>query len=283
MTEQEKKIEKLKELLKILEDGVTKEEFLKSFKNVVDLVLKTELSLSTKQNSALNDLKASFSELEAKVGEYSTKEISGAINSLQARVEKSMKEEEGLMNAIRDKLRTLRNGKDADEIKIIDAVLARIPKPKEIVLDDAGQIRDKLEQLKGDERLDKSAINGLEELLKKIQVGPGMTIFGGNRPLTVQGAGVTKDKVTRVINFTGATVTRSADGVVTVAVSAAGGVETPTGAMNSANKDFTVLNTPKFVTWQGQTLYEGAGYSLAGLTITLDTAPDSGDVLRSHY
>lgn len=67
-----------------------------------------------------------------------------------------------------------------------------------------------------------------------------------------------------------------------------GGVETPSGTRNGVNKVFTVLHTPKFITFNGQTWYEGAGYSIVGLTVTLDIAPNattdpSPDVIRSHW
>jgi hypothetical protein len=64
---------------------------------------------------------------------------------------------------------------------------------------------------------------------------------------------------------------------------ASGGVETPTGALNGVNTTYTVLHTPKFITLNGGSLYEGAGYSLTGLTITIDLAPNASDTLRSHY
>ncbi len=44
------------------------------------------------------------------------------------------------------------------------------------------QIRDKLETLKKDERLDVSAIKGLEEKIKEIPERPTMTVFGGRKP-----------------------------------------------------------------------------------------------------
>lgn len=65
-------------------------------------------------------------------------------------------------------------------------------------------------------------------------------------------------------------------------------VETPSGTMNGTNKEFTVTHKPYFITYQGQTLYEDAGYTVASgtgglLTLTLDNAPYAGDTLRSHY
>lgn len=61
------------------------------------------------------------------------------------------------------------------------------------------------------------------------------------------------------------------------------GVETPTGTVNDANTAFTVVNTPLFVVVNGQKLFEGAGYSLSGSTITLDNPIGSGGFIRSVY
>ena len=74
-----------------------------------------------------------------------------------------------------------------------------------------------------------------------------------------------------------------AAGNIAVGGAGGGGVETMTGDQDDVNKDYTVLHTPKFVTWNGQSLYEGAGYSLAGLVVTMDIAPSATDIIRSHF
>ena len=63
------------------------------------------------------------------------------------------------------------DGQDADEEKIIEGVLAKIKLPefKETVLDTPEQLRDKLESLKDEARLDKSAIKNLQEDLDKLK------------------------------------------------------------------------------------------------------------------
>ncbi|PIZ87458.1 MAG: hypothetical protein COX92_01135 [Candidatus Nealsonbacteria bacterium CG_4_10_14_0_2_um_filter_40_15] len=47
------------------------------------------------------------------------------------------------------------------------------------------EIRNKLEGLNGDERIDKSAIRGLEELIRGIGKGTGLTFFGGGGLLRI--------------------------------------------------------------------------------------------------
>ncbi len=81
--------------------------------------------------------------------------------------------------------------------------------------------RDGLELLQGEERLDISAIRGVEDLqerLATVEAKPESKSGWGAHPVAVQNAGVTKDKVTRNINFEQLTVTRDASGVLTVEI-----------------------------------------------------------------
>lgn len=66
-------------------------------------------------------------------------------------------------------------GLDADEEKIVAEVLAQIklPEYKEVILDNAGQIADKLESLKGEDRLDASAIKNLPEFVERMPIPNG--------------------------------------------------------------------------------------------------------------
>lgn len=50
-------------------------------------------------------------------------------------------------------------------------------------------------------------------------------------------------------------------------------IETPTGAVNSSNQTFTVSAEPQYVIADGVTYFDGAGYTYAALSITMDTAP----------
>lgn len=54
-----------------------------------------------------------------------------------------------------------------------------------------------------------------------------------------------------------------------------GSSETPSGTVDGSNTTFTALNTPLFVVSDGITYFEGAGYTLSGLTITMTTPPVS--------
>lgn len=65
--------------------------------------------------------------------------------------------------------------------------------------------------------------------------------------------------------------------------------ETPSGTINGSNADFTIANTPTASTLRvylnGQRALSGSGdgYTLSGTTITMTTAPVSGDTLRVDY
>ena len=185
----EKKIAKLERLLTLVDESLTREEFTKAFEEILNVVVKTQtknkeeieemwkvyenMCVSMKEKSA-TDLEA----LKKKVTDYCTKEMGGM-----------MKEHEEAMSAIEDKLTTVRDGKDADEEQIVKDVLAQIPPPLPEVTPE--QVRDKLETLKDDERLDKSAIKGLQEEIKELKemiskVGSARVAMGGPNANAVQ-------------------------------------------------------------------------------------------------
>lgn len=66
--------------------------------------------------------------------------------------------------------------------------------------------------------------------------------------------------------------------------------ETPSGSVNDANTSFTLANTPPansavVLTLDGLLLTQGAGkdYTISGATITMATAPATGQILWAVY
>lgn len=57
--------------------------------------------------------------------------------------------------------------------------------------------------------------------------------------------------------------------------------EVPTGTVDGSNATFTVAHTPNYVVSDGVTLFDGAGYTIAGLTLTLTVPPQ--EYIRSYY
>lgn len=134
------------------------------------------------------------------------------------------------------------------------------------------KFRDGLELLRGDDRLDISAIKGLEnykEVTKGLSsVYPQYTGVLGIKEI-VAGSGVTIDNT----NPQYPVVTATGGNGVTV--------ETPTGTVDGSNVSFTVTAEPKWIVSDGVTYFAGAGYTYAALTVTMDSAPFS--FIRNIY
>lgn len=173
------KLNKLENLLKIVQDSVTQEEFLKSFQSVIDLVLKMEKAVLEKNTNASNELKQLFTDFKSNLETSTDQELANISTRLKDFSDRLLKDQEAGMNLMRDKLRSIKDGKNADETKIVNDVLAKIPTPEKVVLDTPQEVRNKLEILNGDERLNISAIDGLQELLDELK----------SRPVKVGGVG----------------------------------------------------------------------------------------------
>jgi hypothetical protein len=63
--------------------------------------------------------------------------------------------------------------------------------------------------------------------------------------------------------------------------------EVPSGSINSSNVTYTLANTPIAgsvkVYWNGMKMRVGVGYTISGATITMTTAPETGDTLETDY
>ena len=144
-------------------DIVKKKDFLSAFEKV----LKVVLDIKNQTKRAIDSLEQTYSALMTKMDKRHEAEMS-------AMREKADKERENViemtMKKLESKIAGIKDGKDADEEKIVSKVLEQIklPEQKEIILDTPEQLRDKLENLKGNERLRMSAIDGLEEKLNEV-------------------------------------------------------------------------------------------------------------------
>lgn len=112
------------------------------------------------------------------------------------------------------------------------------------------QIRDKLEELEGENRLDKKAIRGLEEELEKLKKGDsGVRFIGGGRRL----------QPVR-FSFTG----------------------------DASTTSFTLETTPydELLVWahaQGQWLQPGVHFTIAGKTLTTTYTPANGEIIEGVF
>lgn len=177
----EEKLNRLKRLFEIADDGLNKEEFLKAFK-----ILKTHIINTEKQILAKVDFKAGeekqkletlrqefqkeFSQIIQRVEQQGDVSLKGfrartneAINNIFAsnEVKKKLLELVDLtdekIREIDDRLSQVRDGQDADEKKIVAEVLNKIPKV---------------------ERVDEEKV--IEEVLKRVPKGRGGATRGDN-------------------------------------------------------------------------------------------------------
>lgn len=135
-----------------------------------------------------------------------------------------------------------KNGKDADPEKVIELL-----KKRKVKIDE---------------------VDGLAQTISAIsnQASKGY-LHGGGVPSLTAGS-----NITLVAKSDGGYIISSAD---------SGNVETPVGAVDGTNTTFTVSNTPSYVLCDGGVYINGAGYTLAGLTITMAFKPQQ--FIRSIY
>lgn len=249
---EENKLEKLKKLLEVANEGLTREEFLKSFKAVMDQVLAMEKSLIEKidyktqeEKDKLEKLTEDFNQIieEAKLESDSSlggirKKTVDMINQLFIKndVNKKLNEQLTLVSKRLNQIRDGENGydgvdgKDADEEKIVTEVLSKIELPK----DNKEDIK-KLEQELADLKEELDAV--------KLMKGKG---GGGTSAIGIANAAKYFVKT-----------------------------EAPVGLIDGANKAYTVNKTIFAVlsfSLNGEFISQIPNYTVAGNTITFSTA-----------
>lgn len=176
-------LEQLEKLVSMIDSmNFSKEDFVKHFEQIVELVLQIKKEnkefvekLETLHEKMMAKIEAENESLVSTTLADSIQELKDEsatlIESVKNEYEATQKTFEAKIAAIDKKIAEVKNGKDADEVKIVEDVLAQIklPEQKEIILDGAEEIANKLETLKGEKRLDKSAVKGWEEDIKKIE------------------------------------------------------------------------------------------------------------------
>ena len=86
----------------------------------------------------------------------------------------------------------------------------------------------------------------------------------------------------------GQAIVKNADGTFsTIPVTSSGlNIETPSGTLDGNNVTFVASHTPKFIVSNTGVYFEGVGYTLAVLTLTLSIPPAAavdGGFIRSFY
>jgi hypothetical protein len=290
-------LQNLQTLLSALrKDHLGREEFLKEFERVLAFV--KQLKNTNKQvisgaYERVNLLALRLKENNEQDIEKAKLEMTGLIEDYLAKVETATNQK---MREVDEKVKELKNGidgKDADEQAIADKVLREVQSPIiekiEKNLPKLGEpIRDALELLAGDQRLDKSAIRGLDELLEKHN-GQNIPYVGGIRYLSqLVDILIGSDLADGHAIVWDAANNRWKNGEVsgTSTINFADS-ETPTGDVDGTNTDFVLAHPPETgslkVYLNGMRMSLTEDYTLATATITFLTAPDSGSIITCDY
>ena len=164
------KLEKLKSLLKLVDESLTREDFEKAFTTLTSLILKIETKNDNKFIAQLEDLKSQFD----KLADDSQSDFIGLKEKVTGIIDKALEDQRISLNFIRDKARDIKDGKDGkDGINGKDG--------KDGSPDTSEDILRKLELL-GDEILEIEDIKGLKNSLDELK----------NRPIRVGGGGFSK-------------------------------------------------------------------------------------------
>ncbi len=293
-------LQNLQTLLSALrKDHLGREEFLKEFERVLSFIKQlkdTNKQVISGAYERVNLLALRLKENNEQDIQKAKQEMTELIEDYLAKVETATNQK---MREVDEKVKELKNGidgKDADEQAIADKVLREVQSPIiekiEKNLPKLGEpIRDALELLAGDQRLDKSAIRGLDELLEEIGKRKNQNIpyVGGIRYLSqLVDILIGSDLADGHAIVWDATNKRWKNGEVsgTSTINFADS-ETPTGDVDGANTDFVLAHTPETgslkVYLNGMRMSLTEDYTLATATITFLTAPDSGSIITCDY
>jgi len=195
-------------------EHLTKSDFVEHFRGVVNQIKKLEAKNAKEIEEINKSLIALFNKSKNDNSIQLKNEMEKNAGMLAKKIDLFDVRIRGIISKAEQKLKEVKDGEDADEELILDRLVERIHIPKIEELESnipklGVPIRDSLELLQGNERLDASAVKGLEELIKKLS--PGRQNFGG---------------------AAGSIRTRYVDD------------ETPSGSVNGVNKVFTIERTP---------------------------------------
>lgn len=280
-------------------DHLGREEFLKEFERVLAFV--KQLKDTNKQ--VISDAYERVNLLALRLKENNEQDIQKAKREMTELIEDYLSKAETATNQkmreVDEKVKELKNDisdKEANEQAIADRVLREVQPPIiekiEKNLPKLGEpIRDALELLEGDNRLDKKYIRGLDELLEKIGKRKNQNIpyVGGIRYLSqLVDILIGSDLADGHAIVWDATNNRWKNGEVsgTSTINFADS-ETPTGDIDGANTDFVLAHTPATgslkVYLNGMRMSLAEDYTLATATITFLIAPGSGSIITCDY
>lgn len=274
------KLQKLQEILKLVTESITREEFLKSINAVVTYVEGIKKTNETEFAAIHSGFKA-LSEQFKTEKDTDMSDIQGQIESVLESFNTEKTSKLGEIDARMGEIRQPTDGypgKDADEEAVKNAVLAEIKIPTiEEVENDlpklGTQIRDALELLQDGERLDASAIRNLPEFIKSNPSIAGVLTATALYSLAdVNVAGITP----------GQSILWNGNQWISYTPASGGGsgYQQPTsGVVNGINTVFTFATAPNVLSVDGgrniqKVSSDGTVNWTGTTTVTLSVAPD---------
>lgn len=196
MPQEKEKLERLKKLLEVANEGLSREEFLNAFQHVIKLIVEIEKKLVGQANEVVGDLKNLMSEFKRESDKLSSM-LENRVDSKLGAIKDGLNGKDGKDGKPGKDGKDGKDGKSADEQMIINTLQSKLPKVEEIISKipiEGERIRDSLELLNGDERLDAKYIKGLEEKFKTLE----QRIMG----IAGKSMGKAKVPIVRPINLT---------------------------------------------------------------------------------
>lgn len=184
MTIDEKNIKKLEKLFSLMDsESLTKEDFVKSFELVVNFIKSNQDIAATMIDSLATKIKESFDKMKmdySKMMDDQKKAMDTHMKMCDAKMARMQTEHNNNMRTMEEKMKQVQNERNIDEKKIVNDVLTLIPAT---ALDTPQELRNKLESLNGNERIDITAIKGLDTYNEKsnYSVNKSVISFGGRR------------------------------------------------------------------------------------------------------
>ncbi len=296
------KTQKIEAFLKLVKHDVVRTKDVEAFILLVLKVIKDskneigQISETTIKaiEEAVTEMKLNYNYFISKADEELKKTLATREEEVKTAFSDELKPIKALIDEVEIALEKLKNVKIPVVEKVIEKteVIREIPIVtnneiiKEVAVTDKPEvIRDKLESLQGDERLDASAIKGLENT--KVDKQGNIQVIGGQSGVRLFVEGIKKGLVKTLNIKAGANTTVAhsvVNGLDTIIITSTGGgsstfyTETPTGVIDSSNVTYTVLHSITTVisfAINGEFIHPPE-YSVAGSTITFVTALDVG-------
>ena len=291
-----KEVQKIAEVLYEMDKNrVSVQDFAEFIREITKFVKESKdltVEDSKQLRLAINELKKEAEDAQKNgIGEIKDSvetRLNTAIRTFSKTIEdtfsKMSSEHKSALNFIYDKVASIKDGEDADEQAVIDSVTKNIKEDRASFLPFPVEIRNGLEMLEGEDRLDKSAVKGIEEIEEELKNVKSVRMTGGARgiQLYVDGAKKGMAQYINLIAGTNVSLTYSrANGRNDITISATGGsgsfsVLTAAGTVDDSNTTFTFASEPTLVVVNGTSYRNGKGVTITGTTAVLDNAPGVG-------